>query len=156
MGITCGVLMFVFLALAIIAGAVAATQRKHINDQKNWENVKERMTHAGTVVTLKLDIEHIKRMTQDDITKKQIRDKEMDQVENDEWIRCFDDDSATREARTKYCGMKAENAKYEKQNKKEDWTQAADGKVNGGKSWEDHKKDQIAINEAKIESIEKF
>merc|ERR1712096_298356 len=114
--------------------------RKQINDQKDWDNGQLRMVKAGERVTLKFDLDWSNKHAADDLKKTFARSQEIAIAENDEWIRCFDDDSMTRDARGDYCDLKAANAKMNKADKRTDFgtTVAATQRkqINDQKDWD--------------------
>merc|ERR1711964_753988 len=106
--LTASILMFVFLVLGIIASVVAVNQRKAINAQKDWSNTEARSDMAGF-------LKHREHLLEDDKVAKAAWQKTKDEAVKDaerniektkEWIRCFDEDSTTREAKVTYCERK--------------------------------------------------
>merc|ERR1711964_880168 len=121
--LTASILMFVFLVLGIIASVVAVNQRKAINAQKDWSNTEARSDMAGFLKHREHLLEDAKEDAKaekytgakDDKVAKAAWQKTKDEAVKDaerniektkEWIRCFDEDSTTREAKVTYCERK--------------------------------------------------
>merc|ERR1711964_852776 len=115
--LTASILMFVFLVLGIIASVVAVNQRKAINAQKDWSNTEARSDMAGFLKHREHLLEDAKEdaKAEKDTGAKAAWQKTKDEAVKDaerniektkEWIRCFDEDSTTREAKVTYCERK--------------------------------------------------
>merc|ERR1711964_903649 len=138
--LTASILMFVFLVLGIIASVVAVNQRKAINAQLDWNNTQARMTKAGELKGAEIDQE-------DKTGDAAIRDGKRTIAMHKEWIRCFDEDTTTREGKRAYCNLKRDIKELEEKDTKADWV--------GDDDWKKTQSNRIAIKKAKIESLDK-
>merc|ERR1711964_676090 len=123
-----------FLVLGIIAGCVAINQRKAINAQLDWSNTEARMTKAGQLKTAEHDLEDAKGA---DIRN---TDRAISKIK--EWIRCYDFDTTTRDAKQTYCRLKASIKEMELKN--------GDAEVKR----DDDNQNAIAVAKAKIASLD--
>merc|ERR1711900_102258 len=137
--LTASILMFVFLVLGIIASVVAVNQRKAINAQLDWDNTEARMEKAGVLKEAEID--------QEDKTGDAIRTGKRTIAMHKEWIRSFDEDSTTRDAKVTYCNLKRDIKELEEKDTKADWV--------GDDDWKKTQSNRIAIKKAKIESLDK-
>merc|ERR1711964_801626 len=121
-----------------------------INAQLDWDNVEARSDKAGAIKTLEHQLEDIKddESGLKEVKQNNISDKNREIDVAKEWIRCYDEDSATRDGKLAYCELKATLKDHELTTRFEGATK--DAKAQAQKN----NKNVIAVTKAKIESLD--